>query len=81
MNEAEKIKFRLAANKEEYEKRVPCNFIMLTLNDVNKIIDQKEIDENIKEKLKKMARNYPFQALPNFVKNIDNNISKIRNKK
>lgn len=78
MNEAEKIKFRLAANKEEYEKRVPCNLTTLTIKDVNKIIDEKEIDEGIKDKLKNMAKNYPFQALSIFVKNIDKNISKIR---
>jgi len=78
MNETEKFKFRLSANKEENEKRVPSNLKILTLNEVIKIIDEKEIEESTKEKLKKMARNYPFQALSNFIKNIDKNISKLR---
>lgn len=80
MNETERFKFRLSANKEEYEKRIPSDLKILTLNQVNKIIDEKDIEDTIKEKLKKMARNYPFQALSNFIKNIDRNISKLRKK-
>lgn len=78
MNETERVKFRLSAGRDEIDKRVPCNFKILTLNDVDKIIDEKEIDEKTKEELKKMARKYPFQALPIFIRNIDKNISKVR---
>lgn len=81
MNETEKIKFRMSAGKEEIDRRAPCNFKILTLNDVDKIIDNKEIDDNIKVELKKMARKYPFQALSTFVKNIEKNISKARKNK
>lgn len=81
MNETEKIKFRMAAGREDVEKRAPCNFKILTLNDVDRIIDNKEVDESIKIELKKMARKYPFQALTNFVKNIEKNISKVRKNK
>lgn len=81
MNDAERIKFKIGSPMEEIKKRVPCNFTILTLNDVDRIIDERELEEEMKSELKKMARNYPFQALPTFIKNIDRNISKIRNNK
>jgi hypothetical protein len=81
MNEAENLRFKISTGREEFDNRVPCNFKILTLEDVYKIIDNTQIDDNTKKELKKKAGNYPFQALKTFVKNLDKNIAKIRSNK
>jgi hypothetical protein len=81
MNEAENFKFKISTGNDELDSRPKSNFKILTLDEVYKIIESSTVDENTKTELKKKANNYPFNALKTFVKNLDKNISKIRNGK
>ena len=81
MNETENFRMKISTGREEYDKRRPSSFKTINLEQVYKIIDELETDEEVKKELKKKADGYPFQALKTFVKNIEKNIGKIRGKK
>ena len=81
MNETENFKMKISTGSDEFDNRVPSSFKTINLEDVYKIIDNIDIEDEVKAELKKKANNYPFQALKTFVKNIEKNIGKIRSKK
>jgi hypothetical protein len=72
MSEAENLKFQVSAGQDDSRK--PCSFKIINIKTVNKIIDSKDLDEKVKNHLKKMASSYPHQALEGFLRTLDKNI-------
>jgi len=75
MQEAENVRFNISGAGGG-----PRSFIKITLKNVYDAIDEKFIDENLKQSLKKAAANYPFQALNSFILNLDKYIAKENSK-
>jgi 20S proteasome alpha/beta subunit len=71
MQEAENVRFNISGAGGSRS-----NFVRTTLKNVYDAIDEKVIDESARESLKKAAANYPFQALNNFILNLDKYVSK-----
>jgi len=72
MLEAENLKFQLSAGQDE--SRQPCSFKIINFKTITKLIDSKDLDEKVKNRLKKMASSYPHQALEGFIRTLDKNI-------
>jgi hypothetical protein len=58
------------------DKRTPCNLRPLTLQGLLDFIEVSVRDERVRGEVKKMAKNYPAQALWAFRKNIRLHIEK-----
>ena len=71
MQEAEKVSFNISGAGGSRS-----NVIRTTLKNVYDAIDEKVLDESMRVALKKTASNYPFQALNNFILNLDKYVSK-----
>lgn len=50
----------------------------MTLDRVKKTIKSRNLPADVEYELVKMASNYPFNALTNFVENLDIHLSKVR---
>jgi hypothetical protein len=72
MLEAENLKFKISAGQDD--SRQPCSFKIINFKTVAKLIDSKDLDEKVKNRLKKMASSYPHQALEGFVRTLDKSI-------
>lgn len=71
MQEAENVRFNISGAGGGRS-----SFTRTTLKNVYDAIDEKVIDKSARESLKKAAANYPFQALNNFILNLDKYVSK-----
>jgi hypothetical protein len=72
MSEAENLNFQVSAGQDD--SRQPCNFRIINIKTVNKTIDSKDLNDKVKNRLKKMASSYPHQALEGFLRTLDKNI-------
>lgn len=72
MSEAESLNFQVSAGQDDSRK--PCSFKIINIKTVNKIIDARDLDEKVKNRLKKIASSYPHQALEGFLRTLDKNI-------
>ena len=71
MQEAENVRFNISGAGGGRS-----SFTRITLKNVYDAIDEKVLDESMRDSLKKTASNYPFQALNNFILNLDKYVSK-----
>ena len=72
MAEAENVRFNLSAGQDNSRER--CGFKIINFKTVSKLIDSKDLNEKVKDRLKKMAASYPHQALDGFIKTLDKSI-------
>ena len=72
-NNAENLNFRIISGVPD---RIPNNFRILTIKELLRWIDEKDIDEQVKEELKKMCSKYPQQALTNWKSNYNIHLRK-----
>lgn len=75
INSAEKMNFKLLSTGDQLERK-PCDFNILTIKELLKWIDEKDIDEKVKEELKKKCSNYPQQALSNWKNNYNTHLTR-----
>ena len=71
MQEAENVRFNISGGGG-----AKSSSMRTTLKNVYDAINEKVLDENVRESLKKAASNYPFQALRSFILNLDKHIAK-----
>jgi hypothetical protein len=76
MNEAQNLNISLSYGQNTSRN----SFRKITLNNVFEAIDKKTISNELKNKIKEKAKNYPHQALNMFLANLDKTIAK-ENKK
>jgi hypothetical protein len=74
-NNTERFGFSVSAGNDRPD---PCNLRIMTLERVNKIIENKRYEPKLTSQLKRMASLYPQQALENFVQNFDHHLLKAR---
>lgn len=73
MREAQNINLNFGGGSKFFKRQVNYDDILLW-------IDELEYSEEIKEQLRKLAKNTPNSALPGFQKNIRKNVSRINKK-
>ena len=78
--DAESLKFKVTTGRPEIDERQPCNFRHPNLGGVLNWINQMNLDPQIMEELKSIARRYPQAALPTFMKQYQTHIGRIREK-
>jgi|688.fasta_scaffold00614_84 hypothetical protein len=77
MNEAQNLNMSLSYGQQNASRN---SFRKITLKNVFEAIDKKTISDDLKNKIKEKAKNYPHQALNMFLINLDKTITK-ENKK
>lgn len=70
MQEAENLRLNISGSGRSGSN------LVTTLKNVYDVIDEKVLDESVRESLKKAASTYPFQALNNFILNLNKHILK-----
>jgi hypothetical protein len=75
---AEQFKFKIIqSGNTEFDKRKPCNFKVISLEEIIKWIDnQFSLDEDVKSELKKSVQSYPQDALSKWSKNYLHHLEK-----
>ena len=76
-NSTDSISFKVVTPSSG-EGRSYCKLFTMTLEKVNKWIDDKKLDPKLTLQLKKMVAVYPEQALENWVKNYKHHLTKAR---
>jgi Sec-independent protein translocase protein TatA len=78
--DAESLKFKVTTGRPEIDEREPCNFKHPHLGGVLNWIGKMNLDQQIMEELKSVAKRYPQAALPTFIKQYQTHIGRIREK-
>ncbi len=73
MREAQNINLNLGYSRKFFKRQVNYDDILIW-------IDELEYSDEIKEQLKKLAKNTPNNALPGFQQNIRKNVARINKK-
>ena len=81
MHGTERMKVRVVSTGNPIvDKRKPCNMQPVTLEGILAYIENTVRDERVREEVKKAALGYPYQALPNFGRNIRQHIERAQKK-
>ena len=64
----------------DVDSRKPTKLRHTTLDSLLRAIDGKQMDEQVKEELKRMAKGYPEQALESWKKNFNLHVQRARQK-